>query len=291
MHNFFGFLGQTVKYDINFGGEPEPEVKWEKGGKEVLADGDRITIEKPERNTILTIRKGVRADSGKYKLILTNSSGTIESVGDVIVLDKPTPPKGPLVPEEIRADHVKVKWQKPEDTGGSELTGYVLEKMDLDTGRWVPAGECGPDDDSFTFKGLTPNKKYMFRVRAKNKEGESEPLETTDAILAKNPYDEPSKPSKPEIADYDNVSATLNWTKPEKDGGRPITHYTVEMKSKFSPDWSEVLKTPDDKCEAKIDGLKENLTYQFRVKAHNKAGPSEASEPTDNHLCKHRNCE
>lgn len=221
---------------------------------------------------------------------MTNSSGTIESVGDVVVLDKPSPPKGPLVPEEIRADHVKVKWQKPEDTGGSDITGYVLEKMDMDTGRWIPAGECGPDDDTFTFKGLTPNKKYKFRVRAKNKEGESEPLETTDAILARNPYDEPSKPGKPDIVDYDNVSATLNWAKPEKDGGRPITHYTVEMKSKFSPEWAEVLKTPDDKCEAVIDGLKENLTYQFRVKAHNKAGPSEASEPTDNHLCKYKNC-
>lgn len=282
--------GQTIKYDIKYGGEPEPTVTWEKENKEITPDSaERITIEKLERNSILTVRKAVRADSGKYKIILTNSSGTVDSVADVIVLDKPTPPKGPLVPEEIRADHVKVKWQKPEDTGGSEITGYVLEKMDMDTGRWIPAGECGPDDDSFTFKGLTPNKKYKFRVKAKNKEGESEPLETTDAIEAKNPYDEPDKPSKPDITDYDNVSATLNWLKPAKDGGRPITHYTVEMKSKFSPDWAEVFKTPDDKCEAKIEGLKENLTYQFRVKAHNKAGPSEASEPTEPHLCKYKN--
>lgn len=137
----------------------------------------------------------------------------------------------------------------------------------------------------------TPNKKYQFRVRAKNKEGESEPLETTDAILAKNPYDEPDKPGKPVIDDYDNVSVSLKWDKPAKDGGRPITHYTVEMKSKFSPDWSEVFKTQNDKCEAKVDGLKENMTYQFRVKAHNKAGASAPSEPTDNHLCKYKNRE
>lgn len=82
----------------------EFDSKFEKGTREVKSDGDRITIERPERNTILTIRKGVRADTGKYKLILTNSSGTYESVGDVIVLDKPTPPKGPLVPEEIRGE-------------------------------------------------------------------------------------------------------------------------------------------------------------------------------------------
>lgn len=103
-------------------------------------------------------------------------------------IDKPTPPRGPLVPEEIRADHITVKWKRPDDAGGSDITGYVLEKLDLDTGRWVPAGEVGPDKDTFTFKGLTPKKKYKFRVKAVNKEGESEPLETTDAIVARNPY-------------------------------------------------------------------------------------------------------
>lgn len=283
--------GQQIKYDIRYGGEPEPEVKWEKDGKEIVPDSaERITIDKLERNTVLTVRKGVRADSGKYKVIFTNSSGTVDSVADVIVLDKPTPPKGPLEAEKVRADNITVKWKKPEDTGGTDITGYVLEKMDVDTGRWIPAGECGPDDDSFTFKGLTPGKKYQFRVRAKNKEGESDPLETTDAILAKNPYDPPSKPNKPDIVDYDNASVTLNWQQPTSDGGRPITHYTVEMKSKFSPDWAEVLKTPDNKCEAKVEGLKENLTYQFRIVAHNKAGASEPGEPTDNHLCKYKNC-
>lgn len=281
--------GQTIRYDVKFGGEPPPTVTWEKEKKELTTSGDRIEVEKDDKSSSIIVKRAVRADSGKYKIILTNSSGTCESVGDVVVLDKPTPPKGPLTAEEVRSDHVKVKWKRPEDSGGSDLTGYVLEKMDVDTGRWIPAGECGPDDDSFTFKGLQPNKKYKFRVKAVNKEGESEPLETTDAILAKNPYDEPSKPGKPLIDDYDNVSATLKWDKPENDGGRPITHYTVEMKSKFSPDWQEVLKTDDDKCTGKVEGLKENMVYQFRVKAHNKAGASEASEPTDNHLCKHKN--
>lgn len=57
-----------------------------------------------------------------------------------------------------------------------------------DTGNWVPCGETGPEPTEFTVKGLTPNHKYKFRVRAVNKEGESEPLETDGFILAKNPY-------------------------------------------------------------------------------------------------------
>ena len=35
---------------------------------------------------------------------------------------------------------------------------------------------------------LQEGKEYMFRVKAVNEEGESEPLETDHAVLAKDPY-------------------------------------------------------------------------------------------------------
>ena len=89
---------------------------------------------------------------------------------------------------DIRAEKATVKWQKPDDWQGSDITGYTLEKMDMDTGNWVPCGETGPEPTEFQVKGLTPNHKYKFRVRAVNKEGESEPLETDGFIVAKNPY-------------------------------------------------------------------------------------------------------
>ena len=104
------------------------------------------------------------------------------------MLDKPSRPQGPIVPEEGRADHIKIRWKKPEDAGGSPITGYIIEKMDMESGRWVNAGEVGPNDETFTASGLTPKKKYKFRVKAVNKEGESEFLEAEEPILARNPY-------------------------------------------------------------------------------------------------------
>lgn len=281
--------GQTVRYDIKYDGEPEPTASWHKASQPLMFDNHRICLEQLERNSSITIKKSVRKDTGKYKLVLTNSSGTIESEAQVIVLDRPLPPGGPFEPDEVRAHHIKMKWKRPEDDGGCEITGYALERMDEETGRWIPAGEVGPEETSFDFKGLTPNKKYKFRVKAINKEGESEPLETSDTILAKNPYDPPSPPSQPAIDDYDNKSVTLKWKRPPSDGGRPITHYIVEVKDKFSPTWNEVTKTEDATPECKVEGLKEKMIYQFRVRAVNKAGPSEPSQPTDNHLCKHKN--
>lgn len=280
--------GQLIKYDIQFFGEPPPTVTWELNGQELFA-GKKLTIDNTEKTTVLQNRDAVRADSGKYKLILTNSSGTVTAEADVVVLDKPTPPEGPLVLEEVRADHCVVKWRKPRDNGGQEIQGYVVEKMDMDTGKWIKAGEVGPDADSFRIDGLTPKKRYKFRVRALNKEGLSDPLETTDVVLAKNPYDEPSKPGKPAIVDYDNKKVDLKWTPPDKDGGRPITHYIIEMKDKFGSNWVEVLKTSDASPEATIGNLKEGNSVTFRVRAVNKAGPSEPSEPTEPHIVKHKN--
>ena len=55
-------------------------------------------------------------------------------------------------------------------------------------GRWVPVEKVGPDDTEATIGGLVEGKQYQFRVKALNDEGESEPLETDHATLAKNPY-------------------------------------------------------------------------------------------------------
>jgi hypothetical protein len=52
------------------------------------------------------------------------------------------------------------------------------------------------------FKGLIENHRYRFRVRAVNKEGKSEPLETSGVYEAKNPFEVPSKPGRPKVKDY-----------------------------------------------------------------------------------------
>uniref|UniRef100_A0A1A9V0P1 Twitchin n=1 Tax=Glossina austeni TaxID=7395 RepID=A0A1A9V0P1_GLOAU len=281
--------GQIVRYDIKYDGEPEPTASFFKNDKELMIDNQRVCVDQLERNSSLVIKKAIRKDTGKYKLVLSNSSGTVESEAQVTVLDHPSAPGGPFEAKEVRAHRIKMQWKRPEDDGGSEITGYALERMDEETGRWIAAGEVSPNETSFDFKGLSSGKKYKFRVKAINKEGESEPLETTEPILAKNPYDPPSRPGKPVVDDYDNKSVSLKWKIPPSDGGRPILHYIIEQKDKFSPDWIEVTKTDVPTPECKVEGLKEKMVYQFRVRAVNKAGPSEPSEPTDNHLCKHKN--
>jgi len=197
------------------------------------------------------------------------------------------------MPDEVRAEHVKLSWQPPEDDGGTPITNYLVRYMDIDTGEWVSA--CTTSGCSATAKGLKPGHLYQFEVSAINKEGQSEPIFTGDPILAENPYRPPSQPGEPEITDFDNKSVTLKWAKPKDDGGRPISHYIIQKKDKFGG-WFDALITDDTNCSAKIDdlearvpGLSEGKWYQFRVIAVNKAGESEPSPHTKPHLCRHKN--
>ena len=90
------------------------------------------------------------------------------------------------MPDEIRAEHVKLSWLPPEDDGGTPITSYLVRYMDIDSGEWVTA--CTSSTPTATATGLKPGHLYQFEVSAINKEGQSEPIFTGDPILAENPY-------------------------------------------------------------------------------------------------------
>ena len=115
---------------------------------------------------------------------------------------------------DVTKETCVLSWKPPLDNGGSQIERYVIEKQDVARGGWVPAGDVGGETTTLRVTKLTPGKEYLFRVRAVNKEGESEPLETATATLARNPYDEPSAPGKPEIADWDSNRVDLQWQTP-----------------------------------------------------------------------------
>lgn len=105
-----------------------------------------------------------------------------------LVLAAPSRPQGPLKVSDVTKNGCKLKWDKPEDDGGKPVSGYVVEKLDTATGRWVPVGRTS--EPEMDVKGLQEGCEYKFRVKAVNDEGESEPLETERATLAKNPFGE-----------------------------------------------------------------------------------------------------
>jgi hypothetical protein len=98
--------------------------------------------------------------------------------------------------------------------------------------------------------------------------------------------DEPGKPGRPMVTDWDKDRIDIEWDPPLKDGGSPITGYVVEMKDPITKEWVECAEVRG--TSASITGLKEGQEYQFRVKAKNKAGAGAPSEPSDKQVAKCR---
>ena len=101
--------------------------------------------------------------------------------------------------------------------------------------------------------------------------------------------DPPWPPGKPTLKDVGRTSLILNWTKPEHDGGAKIDSYIIEMLKTGTEDWVRVAEGVPT-TQHLFPGLMEGQEYSFRVRAVNKAGESEPSEPSDPVLCREKLC-
>lgn len=274
----------TVKAGNRFGwtipieASPKPTAKWTLNGKEILAS-DRLDMAVYNNKVSFEVPFSLRSDTGRYTLTLTNEFGTFSASATVTVLDKPGPPQPPLDVSSVTKESARLSWKPPLEDGGTPILHYIVEKMDVSRGTWSDAGMATITSHDVT--RLIHRKEYYFRVKAVNSVGESEPLETTRSIIAKNEFDEPSAPGKPAVTDWDRDHVDLEWTPPKNDGGSPITGYIIQKKEKGSPYWTNAVHVPASKNAATVPDLIEGQDYEFRVIATNTAGQSEPSEPSD----------
>lgn len=203
--------------------------------------------------------------------------------------DVPSQPQDVDVTEVFQTSCL-VSWKPPVDDGGAAILKYIVERQDLSLkSGWDNVGEVHQGQPcKYRCEDLIHKKEYKFRIRAVNKLGPSEPAMFGKPVLAKDPWDEPSKPNNVDVVDWDKDHADLTWAKPDNDGGAPITGYVIEYKDKFGTEWVKGIEVPGDALSGTVPGLRENQQYEFRVRAINKAGPGEPSDVTKPIIAKSR---
>ncbi|KHJ84916.1 fibronectin type III domain protein, partial [Oesophagostomum dentatum] len=277
-------VGQQVRFNIHIDGEPAPDVTWKFNDKGI--GESKAQIENEDYLSRFNIAKAVRKQSGKYTITATNSSGTDSVTIEIKVKSKPSKPKGPLDVKDVFEDRATLSWKPPEDDGGEPIEHYEIEKMSTKDGIWTPCGRTA--DTSFVVDTLNKGDHYKFRVKAVNSEGASDPLESDQDVLAKNPFDRPDKPGKPEPTDWDSDHVDLKWDPPLNDGGAPIEEYQIEKRTRYGR-WEPAISVPGGQTTATVPDLTAGEEYEFRVVAVNKGGPSDPSDASKPVIAKPRN--
>uniref|UniRef100_A0A803VG61 Titin n=1 Tax=Ficedula albicollis TaxID=59894 RepID=A0A803VG61_FICAL len=268
------------------------------------ADIDHYIVEKREtsriawtlcegelKTTSCKVTKLLKGNEYIFRVMGLNKYGVGEPLESVAVkaLDPFTVPSPPTSLEitSVSKDSITLCWARPESDGGNEISGYVIERREKTSLRWIRVNKKPVYDLRVKSSGLREGCEYEFRVYAENAAGLSLPSETTPLIKAEDPIFLPSPPSKPKIMDSTKSNITIGWTKPLFDGGAPVTGYTVEYKKTDETDWTTAVQNLRG-TEYTITGLTSGSEYVFRVKSINKMGVSEPSDVSEPQVAKER---
>uniref|UniRef100_A0A3Q3JRC5 Titin n=1 Tax=Monopterus albus TaxID=43700 RepID=A0A3Q3JRC5_MONAL len=172
-----------------------------------------------------------------------------------------------------------VCWNRPENTGGREIVGYIVEKRDRAGVRWTKCNKRSVTDLRFRVTGLTEDHEYEFRVSAENAAGIGQPSPPTSYLKACDPTFEPGCPTNAHVVDTTKNSISLAWHRPIYDGGCEIQGYAVEITKADEEEWT--ICTPPSGVPATkftITKLIEHQEYKVRICAINKLGVGEPTE-------------
>uniref|UniRef100_A0A8C4QXL2 Titin n=1 Tax=Eptatretus burgeri TaxID=7764 RepID=A0A8C4QXL2_EPTBU len=270
--------GEDLKIEVPFVARPKPIITWMKG-KTTLKETTRVNVDNTADRSILLIKEASREDVGQYTIKLTNAAGEISQPIQIIVLDKPGPPVGPVKFDNITADSMNMSWEPPEYDGGCHISNYIVEKRDTSTTIWQNVSSTIART---TMKSghLKKGSEYQYRIAAENRYGKSVFL-NSDPVVAQYPYKEPGPPGTPIVTFASKDSMMVEWNEPVNDGGSKVLGYHIERKEKNSILWTKLNKTLIPECHFKTTGLDECIEYEFRVYAENIVGigkPSKTSE-------------
>ena len=93
----------------------------------------------------------------------------------------------------------------------------------------------------------------------------------------------PSKPGRPVTRHDGGISVTVEWTRPDNDGGADVTEYVIKYGDEDThfADYATVKVAGNTTSFQFTDQLKENTDYQFVVAAVNSAGQGKFSKFSD----------
>lgn len=119
-----------------------------------------------------------------------------ETAEPVLVCEVPSVPMD-LSIVDVTKSTVTLHWERPHHDGGSRLTGYIIEACKVGSDRWSAVATVKASQSQHTIQSLTENDQYLFRIRATNSRGVSEPMDIVTPVIIRDIKGESSQRQQP----------------------------------------------------------------------------------------------
>ncbi|XP_063075232.1 myomesin 1a (skelemin) isoform X2 [Engraulis encrasicolus] len=252
----------------------------------------RVNSGMPSKSPRFAVFDLAEGSSYNFRVRCCNSAGVGEpsaptaatTVGDH--LDLPSAP-GVVVPVRNTASSMVVSWAKSKDV--KHLVGYYIEVSVEGSNVWVPCNNKPVTSTRFVCHGLNTGDKVVFRAKAVNASGYSTSSPASEPLLVKASVAVCGPPSGVHLVERKRDYMVIGWNAPAKNGGADIRGYYLDyrtVKGDVTGQWHELNTQAVTDTKYKVENLKENVFYQFQVRAFNLAGISVGSLPSDRLECK-----
>ncbi|KAM5247782.1 myomesin-3 [Ctenodactylus gundi] len=190
----------------------------------------------------------------------------------------PLPPTN-VHASEIREAYAVLSWEEPRPRGKAPLT-YALEKSVIGSGTWEAiSSEIPVKSPRFALLNLEKGKSYVFRVRAMNQYGLSDPSEPSEPIALRGKPATLPPPAQVQAFRDTQTSVSLTWD--PVSGGSELLGYYIYSQEAGSSEWQTVNNKPIQDNRFTVPGLKTGKEYEFCVRSVSEAGVGERSAATE----------
>ena len=105
-----------------------------------------------------------------------------------VVLDVPGPPRN-LKAKDVTKKGCVLTWDVPKSDGGAQIQGYILEKLQSFSNKWMRVTKDLITDTTYKIRDVDEGEEYEFRVSAENEAGVGKPSEPCGVVI-KDPFGE-----------------------------------------------------------------------------------------------------
>ncbi len=186
-----------------------------------------------------------------------------------------------LTATDVSPTEIELRWEAPEDDGGSPVTGYKIERKELGKGVYSVVQADTGNKTTYKDRNLKTGTAYAYRVYAINEDGTGERSveDSATPTASSKPLkrEPPAAPSSLAASDVSPTEVKLAWEAPDAEGILAVTGYKIEQKKAGKEYSVKVEDTGSAATSHTVSGLKTGQAYVFRVYAMNPAGTSPAS--------------